>query len=487
MTLPASGAISLFAVNDELGLSHSAQIGLLCTNVRTLFGTASGAVGLETGYGKSNTSVPGAPTIGSASSTGTTSASVSFSAPACTGHLTIDYYQAISTPGCITATGTSPISVTGLSSSTAYTFKVRAHNSKGYGCYSGSSNSITTATPASYMSISTSGACVYTCGNYKTAVFYGNGSFTVNSLGNSGAGNYGYQINTIAVGGGGGGGSCYGGGGGGGAGLVIIYNGCLSIAGGGSVGVTATSYSVTVGAGGIGGGNYNSGSRTIASNGSNSFICGTGGIAIGGGYGGYQSAYGYLVAGQGQGSGGGGGSNGPSASSGGGTSTLTSYSYAHSGASGGNSGNYYYCGCYGTYNFNSRSYAGGGGGGAGSSGTSGNVCGTTYSSGGSGISTPGIFTGAPGTIAGGGGGMTNVCNYQGFNTWYCTTGVGGSGIGGNGYGTYAQVTLGVRRYATSGSDHTGSGGGGGSQSGFGSSANAGNGSRGFVSIRWRFQ
>ena len=144
MTLPASGAISLFDVNDELGLSHTAQIGLLCTNVRTLFGTASGAVGMTTGYGKSNTSVPGTPTSVSASATSYSSASVSFSAPACTGHLTIDYYQAISSPGCITATGTSPISVTGLSESSSYTFRVRAHNSKGYGCYSSASGSITT-------------------------------------------------------------------------------------------------------------------------------------------------------------------------------------------------------------------------------------------------------------------------------------------------------------------------------------------------------
>ena len=62
MTLPASGAISLFAVNDELGLSHSAQIGLLCTNVRTLFAVASGAVGLQTGYGKANCAAPGSVT-----------------------------------------------------------------------------------------------------------------------------------------------------------------------------------------------------------------------------------------------------------------------------------------------------------------------------------------------------------------------------------------------------------------------------------------
>jgi hypothetical protein len=482
MTLPASGAISFNNINVELCRAGGAQLSLNDSSVRTLFGQASGAVCMNTGHGKSNTSVPGAPTIGSASSTGTTSASVSFSAPASNGGLTIDYYQAISSPGCITATGTSPISVTGLSSSTSYTFKVRAHNSKGYGCYSGSSNSITTATPATYLNISTLGACVYTSGNYKTAIWYGNGSFTVNSLG-SGVGNYGYQINSIAVGGGGGGGSCYSAGGGGGAGLVIIYNGCLSIAGGGAVGVTTTSYSITVGAGGIGGGNYNG---TRASNGSNSYICGIGGIAIGGGYGGFQSAYGYYMAGQGQGSGGG-GAGGVGVSSGGGHSTLTSYSYAHSGGSGGQSGNYVYCCCSGSYVFNVRSYAAGGGGGAGGDGVSGTVCGTNYSSGGSGISTPDIFTGAPGTIAGGGGGMTNVCTYQGFNTWYSSTGVGGSGVGGNGFGTYAQVYLGVQRYASNPTDSTGSGGGGGSQYGFGSSANATNGSRGFVAIRWRFQ
>ena len=145
MTLPASGAISLFDVNDELGLTHTAAIGLLCTNVRTLFGTASGAVGLETGYSKSNTSVPGAPTGVSASATSSSAISVSFSAPGCTGHLTIDYYQVVCTgSGTNSATGSSPISVTGLSASTSYTFKVRAHNSKGYGCYSSSTGTATT-------------------------------------------------------------------------------------------------------------------------------------------------------------------------------------------------------------------------------------------------------------------------------------------------------------------------------------------------------
>ena len=179
MTLPASGAISLFDVNDELGLSHTSAIGLLCTNVRTLFGTASGAVGLQTGYGKSNTSVPGAPTGVSASASSSSAISVSFSAPACTGHLTIDYYQVVCTgSGTNSATGSSPISVTGLSPTTSYTFKVRAHNSKGYGCYSSSTGTATTSavrgcstytTPGSYTFYKPAGV------TYVSAIVQGGG------------------------------------------------------------------------------------------------------------------------------------------------------------------------------------------------------------------------------------------------------------------------------------------------------------------------
>jgi hypothetical protein len=101
---------------------------------------------MNTGHGKSYVTVPGAPTSVSASAVTYSSASVSFSAPACTGHTTIDYYQAISSPGCVTATGSSPITVSGLSACTTYTFRVRAHNSAGYGSYSSSSSSITTPT-----------------------------------------------------------------------------------------------------------------------------------------------------------------------------------------------------------------------------------------------------------------------------------------------------------------------------------------------------
>lgn len=54
MALPASGAISLSNVNTELGLTATAAIDMNTTNVRTLFGVASGAISMSNGYGKSN-------------------------------------------------------------------------------------------------------------------------------------------------------------------------------------------------------------------------------------------------------------------------------------------------------------------------------------------------------------------------------------------------------------------------------------------------
>ena len=98
------------------------------------------------------TNVPGAPTIGTATTTGANSATVAFTAPVSDGSSTIISYTAISTPSNITSTlvqsGSGTITVTGLVPSTSYTFKVYATNSLGNSAASSASNSITTSAPA---------------------------------------------------------------------------------------------------------------------------------------------------------------------------------------------------------------------------------------------------------------------------------------------------------------------------------------------------
>jgi hypothetical protein len=87
--------------------------------------------------------VPGAPTIGTATA-GNAQASVAFTAPAVTGGPSITSYTATSSPGGITGSAaSSPITVSGLTNGTAYTFTVTATNSIGTGSASAASNSVT--------------------------------------------------------------------------------------------------------------------------------------------------------------------------------------------------------------------------------------------------------------------------------------------------------------------------------------------------------
>jgi len=94
---------------------------------------------------------PDAPTVNTATQTGGTTATVSFTAPAYTGTSTITSYRIVSSPaggsGTVSQSGSGTINVTGLTSSTAYTFTVIATNSSGDSLPSSSSNSITTVTP----------------------------------------------------------------------------------------------------------------------------------------------------------------------------------------------------------------------------------------------------------------------------------------------------------------------------------------------------
>jgi hypothetical protein len=90
---------------------------------------------------------PDAPTSPAATA-GEESASVSFTAPANVGGSAITAYFAVSNPSQITGTAaTSPVTVSGLSSSTSYTFNVWALNSYGPGVFSAATGGIT-PTPA---------------------------------------------------------------------------------------------------------------------------------------------------------------------------------------------------------------------------------------------------------------------------------------------------------------------------------------------------
>jgi hypothetical protein len=92
-----------------------------------------------------NGAVPLPPTIGTASLSGLT-ASVPFTGPTDFGDAAISTYTATSNPGSISvSSASSPISITGLTAATAYTFTVTATNSYGISNPSSASNSVTTA------------------------------------------------------------------------------------------------------------------------------------------------------------------------------------------------------------------------------------------------------------------------------------------------------------------------------------------------------
>lgn len=96
--------------------------------------------------------VPDAPTIGTATA-GVESATVTYTAAATGGTATT--FTATSSPGSLTGTGASPITISGLTAGTAYTFTVRGSNSTGASPASAASNSVTPIAPGDYESIAT--------------------------------------------------------------------------------------------------------------------------------------------------------------------------------------------------------------------------------------------------------------------------------------------------------------------------------------------
>ena len=96
--------------------------------------------------------VPDAPTIGTATA-GTESATVTYTAAATGGAVTT--FTATSSPGSITGTGASPITVSGLTGGTAYTFTVRGSNTTGTSPASAATSPVTPTVASSYESIAT--------------------------------------------------------------------------------------------------------------------------------------------------------------------------------------------------------------------------------------------------------------------------------------------------------------------------------------------
>jgi hypothetical protein len=271
-------------------------------------------------------------------------------------------------------------------------------------------SNVTTAAKASGGTITSDGAYFY-------HTFTSSGTFTPTTS---------LTADYLVVAGGGGGGFNGGGAGAGGYRTSI---------GGSPLSLTATAYTVTIGAGGIGG----VGPGGSASFGSDSVFSTI--TSSGGGTGGLN-----FIAGGNGGSGGGGGRTGTTTAGGTGNTPSTSPSQGNNGGGGAFSSGIY--------------YSSGGGGGASTAGAS--ASGAAAGNGGAGSSNS--ISGTSVIYAGGGGGGADTSSGE-------TIGIGGAGGGGNGGGSVIGPVA--------GSTNTG-GGGGGCVPGF----NGANGGSGIVIVRY---
>lgn len=322
----------------------------------------------------SNISVPGAPTSVSASA-GDTEATVSFVAPTSNGGSTILSYTVISSPGNIKKSGTSsPITITGLTNGTAYTFTVKAHNIAGSSVASSASSSIT---PIASVTV-----------DYLVVAGGGGGSYNGASSGGGGAG--GTRCTVGATGGGG------------------TLESALGL-------LVGTNYTVTVGAGGTSIYNGNSGSNSVFST-----ITSTGG------------GWGSTDGGQGAtgGSGGGGSTNGGLSNGNGGAGTANQGYAGGAGFGYGSSSTRVYLGGGGGGAGAAGTAAVSGTAGVGGNGITTSISGTstTYAGGGGGSSgresSGADVNGGAGGTGGGGAGGTRAAGTAG------TANTGGGGGGG---------------------------------------------------------
>ena len=297
--------------------------------------------------------------------------------------------------------------------------------------------------------IAATGGTTLTCGDFKTHVFTGPGTFSVSCAGNAKGAN---TVEYAVVAGGGGG--SFGGGGGGG------FRQTFPSPATGGFAITASCFPITVGGGGVG---RVCGTATPGSNSIFSSITSAGGGRAGGA----------------SGNGGDGDDGGSGGGAGHGTTNTGSKDDGGSGnvpavspAQGFDGGQGFQNGCY---------YGGGGGGGAGAIGT--NALGTnptnTYTGGNGGVgapiadsnfgpTAPSYGTSGPGSgryFSGGGGGA-----------YYYSPGYGEGGAGGGG----RSASSGSGPSSVAGTVNTGGGGGG--SNGYGRA-----GGSGIVIIRYKFQ
>ena len=141
VTTPISGATSSTYVLVQADVGSTIRCVVTATNSTAAVSANSNSTATVAA------TVPGAPTIGTATASGSTGATVSYTAPASNGGSNITTYTATSLPGGITGTlstsGSGTITVSGLTTGTAYTFTVTATNAIGTSSSSAASNSIT--------------------------------------------------------------------------------------------------------------------------------------------------------------------------------------------------------------------------------------------------------------------------------------------------------------------------------------------------------
>jgi hypothetical protein len=329
--------------------------------------------------------VANAPGIGTATAGTNNCASIAFTAPSDIGGGAISSYTVFSNCGAFRATGgASPLTVTGLTAGTSYTFRAIATNSFGPSGPSSASNSITAALVQGQQAFTTAGTFTWVAPAGVT------------------------RVSVVAVGGGGGSGRrcatypATGGGGGGGGALAYVNNATV---------VPGTSYTVVVGAGGLpsnttagvsaGQSNFTISGVVVAANGGSAraYQQGLGGTVVTGtGFSGGNSGFSCCNLGGGGGGGAGGYTGVGGAGGAGGTTAFVAGSNGAGGSGAGGSGS-------------TANGAGGAGGGVGLLGL-----------GSSGVANTGV----------GGGGGGGSCGATGGNGTTVTPGTGGTFGGGSG-------------------------------------------------------